>query len=40
LRWLATSGASFIGRRNDHNFRAVIETVDPVNDDLITGFKS
>ena len=39
LRWLAPSGATFIGRRNDHNFRTVMETVEPVDHDLITGFK-
>jgi hypothetical protein len=40
LRWLGASSAGFIGRRDDHNFRARVQTIGPVNDDLITRFKA
>jgi hypothetical protein len=40
LRWLAASGAGSISKRDDHNFRARVQTIGPVNDDLITRFKA
>jgi hypothetical protein len=40
LRWRAASGAGFISKRDDYNFRARVQTIGPVNDDLITRFKA
>jgi hypothetical protein len=40
LRWRAASRADLISKRDDYNFRARVQTIGPVNDNLIARFEA